>query len=183
MENSKKLHSVALASAIAILILVVISSAATAKEIKVGPKEQYTSIQSAVDNAKPEDTILVASGNYRETVNLDKTIEIKGSKHTIVEGIYIHHGHGVIDNLNINKYGIKLDGGIGTTATIRNNVIANCKYGILIDSGVRIPAVTGNTFRNCDIGIYFNGFNNPDLSLIKNNKYINCKVQYQVINI
>jgi len=51
-----------------VMMLVVLIEGVSATTLTVGPGQQYSTIQSAVNDAQPGDTILVYSGTYREQV-------------------------------------------------------------------------------------------------------------------
>lgn len=51
---------------------------ARGKTLHVGGSSNYTSIQPAIDDAEPGDTILVQSGTYTELLTIDKTLTLKG---------------------------------------------------------------------------------------------------------
>jgi hypothetical protein len=46
---------------------------------QVGPGQQYTTIQGAIDAANPGDTIIVAAGTYAESVIVNKSVTLRGS--------------------------------------------------------------------------------------------------------
>src|SRR5262245_46895318 len=47
------------------------------------PRAQFASIQAAVDNARPGDTVKVCAGTYAEQVTVDKPLTLKGDGATV----------------------------------------------------------------------------------------------------
>jgi nitrous oxidase accessory protein NosD len=200
MKINKK---VVLISISLILCLIVISSAASAATLKVGPKEKYKTIQKAVNAAHEGDTIIVNSGTYRENVNITKSsLTILGKGYPKVDGFtdltdpYGQYGqHDInINGFSIMKNGIDLSGLGSTGQIIRNNYFYSCdayligemssgtiknndftKGGIVLsDSGVEI---VGNKIKNADIGIFLGQGAGPGSSAdISKNKITGCNV-------
>jgi nitrous oxidase accessory protein NosD len=200
MKINKK---VVLISISLILCLIVISSAASAATLKVGPKEKYKTIQKAVNAAHEGDTIIVNSGTYRENVNITKSsLTILGKGYPKVDGFtdltdpYGQYGqHDInINGFSIMKNGIDLSGLGSTGQIIRNNYFYSCdayligemssgtiknndftKGGIVLsDSGVEI---IGNKIKNADIGIFLGQGAGPGSSAdISKNKITGCNV-------
>ncbi len=105
----------------------------------------YTTIQSAIDDAAPGDTIYVFKGIYTELVEVDKTLSLVGEDRdeTIIDGM----GLGNVVNITadwVNFTGFKVTGGSSDGyAAIRlfgvrdcyianNNVFSNGKFSILL---------------------------------------------------
>ena len=53
-----------------ILFIMLFTGTAWGSTLQVSPTGAFRAIQSAVDNAKPGDTVLIHAGTYRETVNV-----------------------------------------------------------------------------------------------------------------
>ncbi|MDD3521285.1 MAG: hypothetical protein PHU65_08660, partial [Actinomycetota bacterium] len=55
--------------------------------LNVGPGETYAIIQSAINEADPDDTIMVAAGTYTENLTITKNITLIGAEasSTIIE--------------------------------------------------------------------------------------------------
>jgi nitrous oxidase accessory protein len=77
---------------LSLLLSIGCASAATIVVSKTSPAcisgdEYFTSIQAAVDNAKEEDEVVVCPGTYRESIRVDKSVNIQsysGASDTIV---------------------------------------------------------------------------------------------------
>ncbi|WP_440948190.1 PKD domain-containing protein [Methanosarcina sp. T3] len=142
---------------LAIFILISVSETGTASEFRVWPGE---SIQDAVDAASPGDIILVESGEFNESVHVNKenlTIESASGNpdDTFIVGdtpaSYVFEV--VADNVKINYFSIT-DGRCG----IFLNNVENC-------------VIKGNKISNQEAGIYL--FNSRNNLLINNMVYSN----------
>ena len=80
---------------------------------------EYPSIQAAVDDANPGDTITIAEGTYKENVHVNKSLTIigAGADKTIIDGnrtgSVFNIGEGNPD-IEVNLSGILIQNGIGT---------------------------------------------------------------------
>lgn len=150
-----------------ILTAAISFAAAQAATITVGLEGcDYVSIQSAVEEANPGDTISVQSGTFRENVVVDKTLILRGtdsgSGKPIVDGKGV--GSAIIvsaDRITLEGFVVKNSGfgkaGIEVTSDnnrIRNNLVTENKwYGIsLSDSDDNV--ITGNVISNNKYGIW-----------------------------
>lgn len=126
------------------------------------------SIQSAVNRAKPGDTVLVMPGTYYETVFIDKdNLRLIGviqqdkwptmdGRDTLHDGILVS-GHGItVENMYVRRYqgnGIMTQGG-NNFRILRNRVEGPSFYGIFPQFGEN-GLVEGNTiWKVDDAGIY-----------------------------
>ena len=144
---------------IIILISIISIPVADASEYTVSPTgAEFTSIQTAINQAYPGDTIVVNSGTYRENLLLDKTINLVGidsgggtpilapedkesaleiiADGCIVEGFTFQN----TDLLN----GIRIR---SSENTIRNNSILNASEGIFLVSATK-NTIYGNIVTN-----------------------------------
>ncbi len=134
--------------------------------VDINGQGDFISIQSAINNANQEDTIIIRDGLYHESIIIDKTLTIQGESKdkTILAGIgvkdviQITAEHVSISNLFIkNSGGSGRDAGIETNAdytTISNTIISNTTIGIFsYFSNHHI--ITNNTLTdNKDYGIH-----------------------------
>ena len=125
----------------------------------------YTTIQSAIDDANSGDTVFVYSGTYYENVIVNKSIILVGEDRnsTIIDGsmnknkdvIYVTTSHVDIEKFTIKngRYGILIDGDYGVVDNV--NIVEN----IIID--------------NIQYGVFFfrSGYNNVLNNVISNNRY------------
>jgi nitrous oxidase accessory protein NosD len=151
MKINKKLHSTALASLVVLLILIIVSSTASASTLNVGSTAKYKTIQSAVNAAKSGDTIKVASGTYKENVQIvGKQLSMTGTSFPTIYGADFHQGAaGMIFGFKISKNGIYLED--GAQVTIRNN--AFIKNGVSISGLTCIGQIINNKFTGCGIAL------------------------------
>ncbi|KKG20929.1 PGF-pre-PGF domain-containing protein [Methanosarcina sp. 2.H.T.1A.8] len=175
MWQIKRLLSILFTVALA---LQVITGYAAATEFYVGDDGpgNYTTIQEALKDAVDGDIILVSPGTYPdETIFVNKSVTIKGAagaEYPSVGGFSLLR-HSRIEGLTITK-GVDFSEG-GVSCTIRNNRFNGCgvsmgtsyMYGnqtimnnLFMGSPVGVSTydsidnkITGNTFRECDIGI------------------------------
>lgn len=192
MRNNRKLYSVALASAVVILVLIIVSSTASASTLNVGSTAKYKTIQSAVNAAKPGDTIKVAYGTYKENVKLDKDVTILGTKYPKVDGFYYYGGGSTINGFSIQKYGVSSNFAGG--GLIRNNYFYNCGVSlagstcsgsVIMNNQIKggsiflydimatgEPVIKGNTISNSRCGLYIKESGIP---AVNSNTFKNCK--------
>lgn len=134
-------------------------------------KQDYPTIQSAVDAAQPGDIILVESGIYNEQVTITKSnIMIIGAKGAVLDGQFrlsfgfILNG---VTNVLIRSFTIKnynLDGItclIGSNnRIIRNRLMDNVEFGISTFTSPRNRIVENTVFGSGSYGMYLSGSSN-----------------------
>jgi len=137
--------------------------------VDVSGGKNFTSIQKAINNATDGDTIIVSPGDYFEYLYVDKSVNLKGSKNTIIYP----------KNLTENKKSVVYINSENCTIngfTIRNNNFDEEFIGIFINSsGNRI---NGNTITRFEYGIYLKDVTNNGHTYvgnnISNNEVSNC---------
>lgn len=133
-----------------ILVVLLTVSAAQSTNITVGSAgADYTSIQKAIDEASPGDTIEVRDGIYRENVNVTKRLLLKGFGSPIVDA------GGNKSAITIVADGVKLDG-----FTVTNSSLGS-EPGINVASNNN--TITNNTVRSNNLGIWFRNARNNRL--------------------
>jgi len=126
-----------------------INNQSAANKLNVGGNGSgsYFSIQDAIDNAKPGDTVFVYNGIYHENIIIDKSIKLHGESkhHTIIDGMRKN------DTITINT----------EDATIYNFTITNSSQNDKTKwwkSGIRITrpnnTITDNIIKDNLLGIF-----------------------------
>ncbi|RLF51130.1 MAG: hypothetical protein DRN19_03325 [Thermoplasmata archaeon] len=159
---------------VVIATLLSITGNAHAKVLYVGPWEEYTSIQDAIDNATDGDTIIVRDGVYYENIKVTKRLMIKsenGSDNCIIDG----RGKTVVtlkaDGVTIEGFTIRnstrvdsaWSAGIrirSNSNNIRHNKILNNEIGIELESSNNNIIVHNNICSSVSEGIYILSSNN-----------------------
>jgi len=124
----------------------------------------FTTIQQAIDNASPGDTVFVPPGTYYENVVIDKTLALIGedSGTTIIDG----NKTGTVVTVEASNVRIS-----GFTIQNSGNTSESSKYPI--DCGIKLNAtltpiqnttITNNIIMNNSVGIYAKCSNNNTVS-------------------
>ena len=130
---------------------------ASAKEISVDINggAEYTKIQDAINAASTGDTIVVKSGTYKEHLEIDKQVTLKGEEYPVVDG----EGTGTV--IWILADGVRIEGlkimrcdparenmKEGITVNVNNCIIKNC---IISENNIGL-GVEGeeNVITNCE---------------------------------
>jgi len=136
--------------------------------------EDFSSIQAAINNATPGDTVFVSQGIYYENIVVDKSVSLVGEnkKTTIIDGkglgsvIIISGGRVEISGFTLRNSGVGWPrSGIQLRAssyinTISDNIIQDNNMGILIESSVG-NTLGGNNITANHYGIYiYNSWEN-----------------------
>ena len=134
----------------------------------VGVGQRYTTIQAAIDNATPEDTIFVYNGTYYERVNITKTVSLIGQNRdsTIIDGgsngtvVASNASNTSIRGFTIRNAGSYIDRSSGIFInnsngnSITDNKIVNNVHGIRLENSSN-NFISGNFIEsNLYYGIY-----------------------------
>lgn len=155
------------------LVFIVLADPSSADTITVnsGGEGHYKSIQKAINNANPGDTVLVYPGTYKENIVVDRELRIisrsgnpedtivlaatqkehvfkVASNNVTIRGLKIRDASGIPGNY---KYGIYIDG--KKNCIIDNNYISNNREGILLIDSSNNTLINNNLPRNNDSGI------------------------------
>ncbi|KKG08619.1 hypothetical protein EO92_18490 [Methanosarcina sp. 2.H.A.1B.4] len=155
------------------LIFLLLTGPASADTIAVdnGGEGDYKSIQKAINNANPGDTVLVYPGTYKENIVVDRELRIisksgnpedtivlaatqkehvfkVASDNVTIRGFKIKDASGVPGNY---KYGIYLDG--TKNCIIDSNYISNNREGILLIDSSNNTLINNKLPKNNDAGI------------------------------
>jgi len=137
----------------------------------------YTKIQDAIDNASEGDTVFVFNGTYNESLNVGKSIELKGEdKETTAINSYISFQGAEWVILNGFTTSNIFIGEITDLIISNNNIIGNGEdiEGILIYMGYGDFIISDNNISNWgDEGIYYHEYSNHPNFKIINNTFLN----------
>jgi parallel beta-helix repeat protein len=149
------------------------TNAAAAQTITVGAGSSYETIQSAVNAASAGDTIVVKGGTYYENVVVNKAITIRAASGAtpVVDAGRKGPAFRVRAAATVNGFTVRNSGYYnsaiyvsGTGATIANNKVSSCGWGIFLETGsgstVKGNAITGAV----KVGICIRGSNKNTLT-------------------
>ena len=123
----------------------------------------YSTIQSAVENATEGDTVYVYSGDYQTQITLEKSLSLIGDdrNNTFIGKVIIQANNSLVKNFSIinNKKDPRAGGSwtncisvFSSNNTVSNNVIFGVETGILV--GSEYNEICNNTISNCFSGIF-----------------------------
>jgi len=144
----------------------------------------FSSIQSAVDQAKNGDTIYVYNGNYHENIIITKSVNLIGQdrNNTIIDGRSTGNVLSLkTNNINLSNFTIRNSGSnysddnilhAGVLLESNTCIISNCDLRENL-IGLNIVNSNNNTIKNCKIFI-----NNGGVNIIKSsyNKLYDCSI-------
>ncbi|MEW6069865.1 MAG: right-handed parallel beta-helix repeat-containing protein, partial [Candidatus Thermoplasmatota archaeon] len=135
----------------------------------------YLTIQKAIDDAVPGNTIEIASGVYRENIIINKTLSMIGENRdtTIIEGNGTYDVIFILAKyVNISGFGIRNGSdSIYAELTSNNNQIANCMI-YNNSNGIFFHHSSNNTITNCVI------YNNSNAGIHLSGPPTNCTITY-----
>lgn len=119
------------------LLIAIITTQASATIFEVGDAKEYSSIQTAVNDAIEGDKIIVYGGTYNENVILDKRLILEGVDDPVIDAsgngnpISIYAGNSVVDGfiLRNGRSGLYL---LSDNNVLINNTLENNQYGIYL---------------------------------------------------
>ncbi|HEY8748986.1 MAG TPA: NPCBM/NEW2 domain-containing protein [Tepidisphaeraceae bacterium] len=136
----------------------------------VGSSTVYATIQSAVDAAAPGATINVDAGTYNESVNISKTLTLRGAQ----AGIDARSARGAesivfatTTAINITANDVTIDG--FTVQGNGQNIGAGLGAGIIMGPSIHGTHVVNNIIQNNITGIYLSNDSDTDAGLIQHN--------------
>jgi parallel beta-helix repeat protein len=134
-------------------------------EILVEGKGGYLTIQSAIDDARDGDTIIVKEGSINEKIIIDKTINLIGSG---IDKTFLSYSDIYADRVNIilvTADNCKIDG-----FTIKGGKNYSNIRGIVLESSNNF--ISNNSFSRCNYGIYLN-YSSVKNKILRNRCYNN----------
>ncbi len=148
----------------------------------VNNTSDYSSIQSAIDNASDGDTILVLQGVYYENIIINKSVNLRGTNKdkVIVDGqgdnvIFISANNVTVSNLTVQNSGFGwYDSGISIykvrNCVVKDNVVMDNQIGINLYGLSNNNTIIGNIIKDNQDGVWvWNSHEN----LIYNNIFVN----------
>jgi parallel beta-helix repeat protein len=137
--------------------------------------DNFTTIQGAINGAKPGDTIVVRNGTYYENVRVNKTVRLIGEDFPIVDGSYWNGLWGfrtlsvAASNVTVSGFIIEHslyrkedDHGVWVGSdnnNITGNIIRRNVYSVYVGYGTQGNYVTNNTIQQSSQGILCIGNN------------------------
>jgi parallel beta-helix repeat protein len=170
-----------------IIMILLLTGPVLAANINVGTRDSSMSIQQAIDSANPHDTILVKGGTYREIIEINKPIILRGLDKG--DGLPKIDAKKMGSAITLNANGITLEGFVVTNSsgeseagikvlsnnnTIKDNyILNNKKYGVLISRNYVNNTILYNNISLNEYGIKFIWSNNNKMrnNIINNNKF------------
>lgn len=129
-------------------------------------KGSYTSIQSAINNASENDTIIVYDGTYYEALVINKSINLIGAGSTLTFLAYDENKANVSTLILVTANSCTIEGFKISTNDSSLNI-----NGITVDSSNNI--ISNNEIMNNKYGIYLSRKNDSSDNIISNNIIIN----------
>lgn len=128
------------------LAVAAVPAFATITIVDINGAGQFTSIQLAIDNSLPGDTIQVWPGTYNEAININKNVVLQGAgyENTIITSATnptINMSNGKIKWLQISSTG-------GTGILLSSGTVSNCVIKACAGQGLQGGAGTGYVYNS-----------------------------------
>lgn len=147
---------------------------------------KYSSMQEAINNASPGDTILVSSGTYYEHIVVNKTLTLQGENRdtTIIDGEYLLASvvNVTANNVKFSSFTIQHCSGGGRALwldnygnmTFSHNIITGCNEGVRLhrsSGNVVSDNIVQDCYYNTGVGIDYGIDNTVYRNTIIHNHY------------
>ena len=171
MQHSKLVFNPLLFAAVALILFATMAIPASAADLTVGAQGRFSTIQQAVDAAKPGDTVRVAPGTYTENVVVNKqlTITATSGRPTVQaadpsKDVFLLSSPGVrIDGLTITggASGVEIQ---GVSKCVVTNVIAQDNVRAVYLANSTQNEISNSNLAGNGYGVYGDGASNNTIS-------------------
>jgi len=171
MQHSKLVFNPLLFAAVALILFATMAIPASAADLTVGAQGRLSTIQQAVDAAKPGDTVRVAPGTYTENVVVNKqlTITAISGRPTVQaadpsKDVFLLSSPGVrIDGLTITggASGVEIQ---GVSKCVVTNVIAQDNVRAVYLANSTQNEISNSNLAGNGYGVYGDGASNNTIS-------------------
>jgi parallel beta-helix repeat protein len=171
MQHSKLVFNPLLFAAVALILFATMAIPASAADLTVGAQGRFSTIQQAVDAAKPGDTVRVAPGTYTENVVVNKqlTITAISGRPTVQaadpsKDVFLLSSPGVrIDGLTITggASGVEIQ---GVSKCVVTNVIAQDNVRAVYLANSTQNEISNSNLAGNGYGVYGDGASNNTIS-------------------
>ena len=159
------------------VITITVSDAATIY-VGSGQDDDFTTIQAAINDASQRDTIIVGDGIYNENVVVNKSVTLRSENGSATTNVNAsdssEHALNVTAN-NVTIEGFNVTGvtnfemagiylGYSNDSIVRNNVVNNNSFGIVLDHSENNTLSSNIANNNSYYGIYLSSSSNNTLT-------------------